>query len=911
MRILGSYFSFLPLRVCNLLLALCLFASFLPGAELNPSTPRINEASRPSLWSIQPLHRPEVPTLENSSSVQRIHPVDAFIRSTLASRHLSPAAEAPRRTLIRRAFFDLTGLPPAPKEVEAFIADPNEQAYERLVDQLLASPRYGERWARHWLDVVHFGETHGYDKDKSRPNAWPYRDYVIRSFNDDKPYARFVQEQIAGDALFPFTRDGIEALGFIAAGPWDFIGHEEVSETKIDGRIARHLDRDDMVANTMQTFVSLTVQCAQCHDHKFDPITQEDYYSLQAVFAAVDRTNKRYDLDPDVARKRQELEQGLKQLAARKAQRVLSVESRAADAFTALDRQIKDAGSKMKSADAFGYHSAIETQQDSNKWVQVDLGASHAIDRVILHACQDDFNGIGEGFGFPLRFRVEASDDATFQSQVRTLSDRSTEDQANPKLSPWVIEGKGFKARFVRVTATKLALRQNDFIFALAELEVTSATTHNVARGALVTALDSVEAPIRWQKSNLTDGSYAGQTAGGADTVAALQKQRTELWNRHISEDELRSETKDAEEYAARKGEADTLPEQRMAYVAAVHRGAGNFLGTGGQEGKPRVIRILNRGDVQKPGREVTPGAVQALAFRPGRFELATNHNEFERRAALARWITDPANPLTWRSMANRVWQYHFGQGLVDTPGDFGRMGGKPSHPELLDWLACELRDDPGQSLKRLHRILMTSATYRQASSAVSEVGQQQDSGNRLLWRMSRRKLEAEAIRDSVIFVAGKLDLSMGGPSFQDFVIEKPEHSPHYEYRLHDPEDPKSHRRSVYRFLVRSQQQPFMTTLDCADPSMQVGKRNEGVSPLQALAVLNNALVLSMSRHFAEKLEATSGDLRARVAGAFYEALGRPADADELSRLVSFASEYGLANFCRVLFNLNEFAFAD
>ncbi len=257
-------------------------------------------------WSLLPLVRPAVPHVDVAKYESRVlrNPVDAFVLAKLAAGKLEPSREADRRTLIRRVYFDLVGLPPSPDEVDAFVSDPDPQAYEKLVDRLLDSPRYGERWARHWLDVVHYGESHGYDKDQPRPNAWPYRDYVIRAFNSDKPFARFIEEQIAGDVLHAGTVDGIEALGFIAAGPWDFIGHAEVPESKFDGKVARHLDRDDMVANTMNTFVSLTVQCAQCHDHKFDPIKQEDYYSLQAVFAALDRADKPYDADPAISQKR-------------------------------------------------------------------------------------------------------------------------------------------------------------------------------------------------------------------------------------------------------------------------------------------------------------------------------------------------------------------------------------------------------------------------------------------------------------------------------------------------------------------------------------------------------------------------------------------------------------------------------
>ncbi len=269
----------------------------------------------PAWWSFQPIVRPATPTV--TTALAQHTPIDDFIAAKLKEKGLTPAPPADRRTLVRRVSYDLAGLPPSPQEVDDFIADPAPDAYEKLVDRLLASPRYGERWGRHWLDTVHYGDTHGYDKDKIRPNAWPYRDYVIRSFNDDKPYTRFVKEQTAGDWFYPGTADGIVALGFIAAGPFDLVGQTELREGTIDKTITRNLDRDDMVAITINTFVSLTVQCARCHNHKFDPISQEDYYSLQAVFAAVDRADRPYDADPILAEKRKDLRRQLDALALR------------------------------------------------------------------------------------------------------------------------------------------------------------------------------------------------------------------------------------------------------------------------------------------------------------------------------------------------------------------------------------------------------------------------------------------------------------------------------------------------------------------------------------------------------------------------------------------------------------------
>ena len=917
----------------------------LAAAALDPS--RLPPAAAVSAdsnrwWSLQPLRRPAVPPLPRDAS-RRANPIDAFIAAKLAEKELRPSPEAGRATLIRRLYFDLVGLPPMPDEIEAFASDQDPQAYEKLVDRLLASPLHGERWARHWLDVVHYGETHGYDKDQPRPNAWPYRDYVIRAFNEDKPYARFVQEQLAGDVLFPGTRDGFEGLGFIAAGPWDLIGHAEVPESKMDGKVARHLDRDDMVANTIQTFNSLTVQCAQCHNHKFDPILQEDYYSLQAVFAAVDRADKRYDVDPAVAEKRRTLAERQTALAARRKELDEKILALGGLPLADFDKKIAALEKPEKSGDAAGYHSNIEKKQDVVKWVQVDLGRPVVLGSVILHPCKDDFNGIGEGFGFPVRFKVEVSDEAEFKSGVTVIGDFTREDVPNPRLQPRSVDAAGRAARFIRVTATKLVLRQDDYIFALAELDALTAEGNNVALSSAVTALDSIEAPARWRKTNLTDGLYLGASLANTNQLAKLRQERIELMSAATPPDEKRLIVELEKELAGVKSALSDLPAQNTAYIGAVHYGSGAFAGRGGMGGKPRPIYILNRGSLEKPGREVGPGALQVFSQLPARFDLPRNHSERERRAALAKWLTDSRNPLTWRSIVNRVWQYHFGRGLVETPNDFGHMGTPPTHPELIDWLAVEFRDG-GQSLKKLHRLIVTSATYRQGSviselviseSAVSDQSggapprrtgplitdsliadhslraSAVDPDNRYLWRMNRRKLEAEAIHDAVLFVAGKLDLKMGGPSFRDFVLEKPEHSPHYEYQLHNPDDSKSHRRSVYRFIVRSQQQPFMTTLDCADPSMQVGRRNESVSPLQALALLNNALMLTMSKHFGAKLEASPGPLPATVRRAYYEAIGRPPSADDRDALVAYAREFGLTNLGRVLFNLNEFAFVD
>ena len=931
-------------------------------------------------WSLRPLVRPAVPQ-SPVSSFRIANPIDAFVTTTLAAKNLPQSPEADPRTLIRRLYFDLLGLPPTPEEVAAFAAEysPNSaleirhSKFSSLVDRLLADPRYGERWARHWLDVVHYGDTHGYDKDKPRPNAWPYRDYVIRAFNADKPYGRFIQEQIAGDVLFPNTQDGIEALGFIAAGPWDFIGHAEVPETKIDGKIARHLDRDDMVANALNTFNSLTVQCAQCHNHKFDPISQQDYYSLHAVFAALDRADKTYDTDPAIAARRTDLMAKQRELKTQKETLDKQLAATGGRDLELLDKLIRETkqGASAEERPEFGWHSQISAKPDAVKWVQLDLGRSIAPDRVLYVACHDNFNSIGAGFGFPARFKIELSDDATFATRVTLLEDQTQADVPNPGVTPRTLAVSGKSGRFLRLTATRLAPRQNDFIFALAEIQVLDATGKNLALGAAVTSLDSIEAPPRWSRKNLTDGYFYGSKKGQpAAKLADLEKQRTALVARAstpATRAVLEANTKALAEVTAALAK---LPAPRVVFAGTVHYGSGSFRGTGPDGGKPRPIALLHRGDVRQPRDPAMPGALAALANLSARFPLPADHSEGARRVALAQWLAHTDNPLTWRSVVNRVWQYHFGRGLVETPNDFGRMGALPTHPELLDWLAAEFRDG-GQSLKQLHRLIVTSATYRQVSGeeggegrvisnkllvisregSVSRAPSDQspappprnldtlkpitdnsrglltnhlslitnyfplptltDSDNRYLWRQNRRKLEAEAVRDSVLQVSGKLDAHMGGPAFQDFIVEKPEHSPHYEYGRHDPNDPKSHRRSIYRFVVRSQMSPFMTTLDCADPSMQVGRRNESVSALQALALLNNGFMVAMSRHFAARLDATATSLPEKIALAFRLALSRPPTAAERSAFVTYAQHHGLPNACRLLINLNEFVFVD
>ena len=857
-------------------------------------------------WSFQPVTKPAVPIFDN---VWSRTPIDAFILEKLRTHGLTHAKEADRRTLIRRATYDLIGLPPTPAEVEAFLCDEDPLAYEKLVDRLLASPHYGERWARHWLDVVKYADTCGYDKDKLRPNAWPYRDYVIRSFNDDKPYSRFVQEQIAGDILFPHEADGITGLGFIAAGPWDFIGHVEVAESKIDGKVARNLDRDDMVSNAINTFCSVTIQCARCHHHKFDPFTQEQYYGLQSIFAAVDRADRPFDHDPQISKRRAGLISSLNEKSEELASLEQEILQAAGPRLSDLNKEIEDLQKKqvVRKDLAFGYHSEVATTSQSTKWVEIVLANPADVTKVVLHTCHDDFAGIGAGFGFPVRYIIEATagegDDAIWMM----LTDRRNEDVANPGLSPVETVCDAKQVRRLRITATQLAKRQNDYIFALAEVRILGGdgSDQNLTAGATVTSLDSIEMPPRWARTNLVDGKWATRDKGVEKQLAQRlsEKQailaKIERSERVVQRDTLRKAI------AETQSSLSSLPAPTMVYAAATNfRGEGNFKAT---NGSPRQIHILKRGDVQSPGEVAKPGVLPLQ--KDENWTIKAVLSEAERRAALAHWLTRRDHPLVWRSIVNRVWQFHFGTGLVATPNDFGRMGALPTHPELLDWLTCEFRDGGG-SLKSLHRMIVLSSVYRQ-SSEHDEHNAAIDGSNQYLWRMNRRRLEAEELRDSILSATGVLDKTMGGPGYYLFELERAEHSPHYEYHKFNPSNPLSHRRSIYGFIVRSQPNPWMTTLDCADSSQSTPKRNETLTSLQALSLLNNRFVLVLAQMFSDRLKREATTLDEQVELAVQIICQRTANEEERVAFKTYAQQHGLQNLCRFLFNLSEFVFLD
>lgn len=638
---------------------------------------------RSEQWALQPLKRPVVPKVKLGQWSRGS--IDYFVLEKLEAAGLAPAPEADRATLIRRLCYDLIGLPPGPVEIDEFVRDPDPEAYAKLVERLLASSHYGERWGRHWLDVARYTESQGFEYDKLRENAWHYRDYVIDSFNKDKPYDRFVMEQIAGDVMEPVTTEKIVATSLLVCGPWDEAGNGQANQTQ--RMVTREEELEDLISVVSQSFLGMTVNCARCHAHKFDPIPQEDYYRFKAVFEGV-----------------------------RHGERAIAP---------------------------------------------------------------------------PLEIKAR-------ERRVAALNEEIAEEQ-----------------------------RQLD------ELE-------SVAR------LEAEQGAVR--------GAIASQIRRTRDEVA------------------------------------------RMPGIAVSYAG---------MHVQPPPTHRLLRGSVKSPAEVMAAGALSAVADPDSNFHVPADAPEAQRRLKLAAWIADPRNPLTARVMANRVWHYHFGHGIVDTPNDFGAAGEKPSHSQLLDWLAATFIER-GWSVKELHRLIVNSATYRQASTANSAAAGV-DADDRLLWRFAPHRLEAEAVRDAMLCVSGQINLAVGGPSFKPFEYEP---FPANIYRSVDKIGAEFNRRTVYRMNVNSGKNPLLEAFDCPDPSIKAPSRRATTTPLQALALMNNSFVLRQAGHFADRvMKESSGDVPAAVGLAYRYALGRAAQRDEIGRAAAVAREHGMRSVCWALLNSTEFLY--
>ena len=855
-------------------------------------------------WSVQPVKA----DFDNAASI------DGFIKASLTTKGLAMSPEADRRTLIRRLSFDLTGLPPSPERVEQFVHDTAPQAYEKLVDELLKSPRYGERWARHWLDIAHYADTHGFERDQLRPNAWRYRDYVIESLNADKPYHEFLREQIAGDIIRADDQKAVIATGFLAAGPWDFVGQVETKSDMLK-RAARAGDLDDMVTQVITSTMGITINCARCHDHKLDPITQQEYYSMWSVFAGVKRGEREVSA---VESKRLAGEKD--RLGKRLTQTRAQIAKLAGEGLELATLIPKDSGIDLRNGsvtkDTLGYHRDLMTnhlQKVENvpgvKWVFVADGKG-----AVSVDTKQEVKGVP----------------ATTGHFWDTIANRPLNAQRSTKLGDTDFAAKGH---------TMLAMHANSGItFDLVKLRELSGhaamrLSGRVGFGASKEAAASradftvfVDTELKFQKLKLrkdetavldielpasaktltliaTDGSDGiGNDLlfiGDPKLVPEVAESRlTEAATIELKR--LRAEVQKIE------GDLKALPEPAKVYAVV-------------SEEKPPVIKVQRRGNPEDEGAIVVPTAFAWAKHAPVTLgDKATP--EGQRRRALAEWITHPDNPLTRRVLVNRLWHHHFGQGLVTTPSDFGLGGDKPSHPELLDWLADEFLKS-GWSVKHMHKLIMMSAAYQQRSDGVKEngiIGNESlrpantpsllDSANRLLSHQNPRRLDAESLHDAVLAVSGTLNLEMGGPGYRDFKYTEA-YAPIYDYLT--PDKPELWRRSIYRFIVRTTPHQFLSTLDCPDPANLTPARVNTTTALQALTLSNNDFMLQQAQHLVTRIENETDSREAAIRRAFDLTFQRDATATELQAATPLVTEQGLFALCRMLINANEFVYLD
>lgn len=879
-------------------------------------------------WSLTTVVRPEVPKVvvgandaAEGDAVERAaawqtHPVDRFLWPALRAQGLWPSTLADRRTLIRRLSFDLTGLPPAPAEVEAFVADDAPHAYERLVDRLLASPQYGVRWARHWLDVVRFGESNGFEYDEFRPDAWPYRDWVVSALNDDLPYDEFARRQLAGDVLWPGDLAAAVATGFLVAGAYDTAGQNQQSLAM--RAVVRQDEMEDIVGTVGQTFLGLTVHCARCHDHKFDPIRQRDYYALSAALAGVRHGVRELSgLELEGPR----LTQVQTLMARRNALRSLCSALEDPVRERLLSEQRTEQPDLRPVAEWDFRRGASELRQGLA--TELHGGAQLGAEGLVLDGAT------GYAVSAPLGQRLRAK---TLEAWVRL---GRLDQRGGAVLSVETPEGATFDALvFAEQEPQQWMAGSNGFVRTRSFHAPQESEAHQEFVHLCLTYAEDGE--IRAYRHGVPYGEgYSSGTSsefapGGYHVLFGLRHRPSEasrLLQAVVREVRLYDRALSADEVAVASGRGVTqaallaaLSEEERSRHAAwsqelaqVERALATLRPVKAYTVTPRqpeATHLLKRGNPAQPAEVLAAGALQAVRGLKADFELPDDAPEGERRRRLAEWITARENPLFARVMVNRVWQHHFGRGLVETPNDFGLNGGRPSHPELLDWLASEFASG-GFRLKGLHRLLVTSAAYRQSSRPLAE-GLAVDADNRLLWRYAPRRLEAEAVRDTLLAVAGLLEERVGGPSFADVRRSVAVGTSTYLYEPDDPTREVFFRRTLYRAWARSGRSPFLDVLDCPDPSTTSPRRNATTTPLQALALWNNALVLHVAERFAERVvRESSADVAAQAARAFELALGRGPTEVEQAAAVGMIREHGPAALARTLFNTNEFVYVD
>ncbi len=879
------------------------------GDPIDPFRATTDKRAGADWWSLQPVARPAPPAVKDASSVRNL--IDRFILQRLEARGLKPSAPADRRTLIRRLSFDLLGLPPAPEDVAAFEADVSPDAYERLVERLLASPQYGVRWARHWLDVVRFGESNGFEHDEFRPNAWPYRDWVVRALNADLPYDEFARLQLAGDVLRPGDPEALKATGFLVAGAYDSVGQTQQSAAM--RRVVRQDELEDVVGTVGQTFLGLTVHCARCHDHKFDPVRQEEYYRLTAALGGVRHGERDLPRSPaEVAAARQRLAALTKELTDLEAPaRTGLLAGRARQPLTP-PRPLARWDFAKGMTDAVG--SLHATLQGSARLVPDGLkvdGHGHAETTPLAKELRaktleawvtlDNLEQRGGGV-----IGVQTRDGAPFDALV--FGEREP--------GRWMAGSEGF-------------VRTQSFEGG-AEVEAHRKPVHVAlvyAEDGTITGYRNGQPYGRPYKTEL-QAFGAGQARvvfglrhapAGGDRLLAGTIHRAALYDRALTPAEVAASAGGASDFLADEEIGARLsPEKRAERRRLQARVAEQHALVSGPGPKvyavmprqPEAARLLARGNTQQPGALLSAGGVEALRGVHADFGLSPDAPEGEARRRFASWASDAKNPLFARVIANRVWHYHFGVGLVDTPNDFGFNGGRPSHPELLDGLAAELIDS-GWSLKHLHRLLVTSATYRQ-SSRPDEAALKVDAGNRLLWRKSPLRLEAEAARDAMIRVTGRLNETMGGPGFQEYRITRAPGTVTNTFTPVEAAGDEFDRRTLYRTWARGGRSGLLDAFDCPDPSTTAPSRAVTTTPLQALAMLNNAQVLRNAERFAGRVRREAGeDAGKQVERAYLLAYGRAPDAEERERAKGVVERHGLGVLTRAIFNSNEFLYID
>ncbi len=909
-----------------------------------------------SHWSFRPVQRPDVPNVANRWARS---PVDAFIIQRLSPRKtndgdsapsLDPSPDADRVTLIRRLSFDLLGLPPSPDEVAEFTTDPHPDAYERLVDRLLASPHFGERWARHWLDVVRFAESDGFETNQPRPNAWPYRDYVIRAFNDDKPFDQFITEQLAGDAL------GVdEATGFIVGGAYDRVKSPDPGLTAQQRADELH----DMVSTTGSAFMGLTVGCARCHNHKFDPISQVDYYSMKAVFAGVQHGDR--SLLPNNVEQRRE------QVARVNAE--LNEIERALWAFEPLavvaDPVRRDAPVRRGSPDPAEtpdrrspLRAAVQRRTNVDRFAPTRAKCVRfTIDETNggSQPCLDEVEIFTTETKPPVR-RGSPDPAETPDRRSPLRDDGSPPDQPKKTetFGPATVRGQETRAqqtdakpRNVALAAhgTKVTSSSNLPGYEIHQLKHVhdgrygngaSWISNEPGRGwVLFEFPEAVEIDrVLWSRDRPADGKFSdrlatkyrieiGMTADSLRIVATADDRLP--FGSTTTPPPARGLVNEQDQH-----ESERLTARQASLNEALRQLTTPSQVYAGRFATPEPTQRFHRGDPLQPKEPIAPASLASFGRT---WTLPLDAPEATRRQQLAQWITDPAHPLTARVLVNRFWHSHFGQGLVTTPSDFGRNGARPSHPELLDWLAEEVvsgqwsvvskKEDSNavkpsaltehrtlntekSSPKRIHRLLVNSATYRQNGAARPD-GMQADAGSRLLWRFPPRRLEAEPLRDAILSVCGNLDDRMGGPGFDLF---EPNTNYVKVYNSRHEFGPAEWRRMVYQSKPRMQLDDTFGQFDCPDAGQITPKRTSSITALQALNLLNSHFIVQQSALFATRLEQEAGtDPKPQIHRAFALTFLRVPTEEEQAASAQFIKQHGLPTFCRALLNANEFLF--